>query len=150
MPKFNKVTAELQRIYKKNGRLHPPDVVAAAKNPKSALHAKFTWDNNEAADKYRIWQARQLIAEVWVTIPSTKGEEVTVRAYSALRSDKSGYRHTRDIMAGPELKASLLSQMADDLERVTERYETLKTVSAARKVFDAIEEFTGKRKQTAA
>ena len=150
MPKFNKVTAELQRIYKKNGRLHPPDVVAAARSKSSPLHSRFIWDNNEAADKYRIWQARQLIAEVWVTIPSTKGESVTVRAYNALRSDKNGYRHTRDIMAGPELKASLLSQMAEDLERVTERYETLRTVAAARKVFEVIEEFTGKRKSEAA
>lgn len=150
MSKPNTVTSELHRIYKKNGRLHPPDVVAAARNPDNPLHSRFTWDDTAAADAYRIWQARQLIAEVWVTIPNSKGGTYTVRAYNALRSDGTGYRHTRDIMAGSELKAALMAQMAEDLERVTERYEALRSVASARKVFEVVDEYVGSRKESLA
>lgn len=43
----------LQAIYDKNGRLTPQLVVNAAKNPKSALHSRFEWDDTKAAARYR-------------------------------------------------------------------------------------------------
>ena len=42
--------------------LHAEDVVAAARDPLSPLHSKFQWDDSKAAHRYRLWQARQIIA----------------------------------------------------------------------------------------
>lgn len=145
--KIDAVAREMRRLYRENGGvLHPPVVVDAAKDPSSALHKFFTWDDTEAAEQYRLQQARQLIARVHVVIPASRGGTTNVRAYHALRSEQSGYRHTRDIMAGPELRESLLSQFASDLERLTERYDCLRSVARAKTLFVAIEEFCGKRK----
>jgi hypothetical protein len=46
--------AELRQIEQKaGGVLQPESVVDFARNPKTALHGAFTWDDTEAARKYR-------------------------------------------------------------------------------------------------
>lgn len=146
--KFDKVAKELRRLYRESGnRLHPPEIVEVASDPESVLHPCFNWDDTEAAVAYRLIQARQLIASVKIVIPSSRGGTTKVRAYHALRSERNGYRHSRDIMAGPELRESLLSQLANDLERVSERYECLRKLAHAKTLFTVIEEFVGKQKE---
>ena len=52
----------LEHIAKQNkGKIKPSAVVSDAKDKSSVLHNYFTWDNTEAAEKYRIQQARELI-----------------------------------------------------------------------------------------
>lgn len=150
MPKFDSVARELRSIYQKNGRrLHPEAVVEAARDPESVLHSHFTWDDTEAADQFRLLQARKLIATVRITIPSRGDERVVVRAYHALRAERKGYRHTKDIVASKDLRNALLSQLAADLERIKTTYESMRDLSAAKKVFDVIEEFIGQQKEMA-
>lgn len=56
------IVTELIEIYEKNGDvLRPEDVVEFARNPKTALHKEFTWDDSEAARQYRLHQARRVI-----------------------------------------------------------------------------------------
>lgn len=151
MAKFDNVAREMRRIYNRHkGRLRPPHVVEAARDPDSPLHKFFTWDDTEAAVAYRLQQARQLIATVQISLPAGGGRTMTVRAYHALRSERAGYRHTKDIMSGPELRESLMQQLANDLERVQERYDVLRKVASAKKLFDVIAEFCGKQKEAAA
>ena len=49
-----------------DGRLTPAIVVAAAVDPASPLHDKFTWDDSKAAIKHRENEARALIRTVRV------------------------------------------------------------------------------------
>jgi hypothetical protein len=44
-----------------DGKLRPPDVVNAARPEESPLHSHFEWDDSEAAEEYRLYQARYLI-----------------------------------------------------------------------------------------
>lgn len=37
-----------------DGRLTPAEVLEEARNPESPLHDQFTWDDTEAAEKYRL------------------------------------------------------------------------------------------------
>lgn len=68
------VGEELERIRKENGgELKPADVIAAAKPKSSPFHDAFTWENEEAAIGYRLWQARQLIKSVSFVVQ--KGNE---------------------------------------------------------------------------
>jgi hypothetical protein len=56
------VTSELNRLAKKHkGRLTPEIVIEAAKDPESPLHDQFDWDDDTAAHKWRLAQARALI-----------------------------------------------------------------------------------------
>lgn len=150
-PKLDPVAQELRRIYRTSGnRIRPPDVIAAARSPSSVLHGHFTWDDSKAAEEFRLIQARRLIATVRITIPSSSAKPVIViRAYHALRSEQSGYRHMKDIVDAPDLLESLVAQFASDLERLTERYQAIRSTADARRVFDVIEEFCGKQKEAA-
>lgn len=59
---------ELDKIEKTNGKLTPKDVVDEARSVSSPLHEVFDWEDNEAAEKWRIQQARQLINHITVEI----------------------------------------------------------------------------------
>lgn len=56
---------------KNDGRITPEEVVAAAEDPSSPLHAEFLWDDTAAAKQHRLNQARALIRSVQVVISTT-------------------------------------------------------------------------------
>lgn len=135
--KCDKITQELRFLYEKNGgNLNPVTVVEAAKNPKSALHNKFEWNNTKAAHEYRLWQARQLIR---VSIEYLEdGKEVPTRVFVSLKSDRTnniGYRSMVDVMSDKQMRSELLSDALDELERIKLKYARLRELS---EVFSAI------------
>lgn len=75
------VVRELKRIEKEAGVITPATVIEQARSEHSPLYPFFTWDNDEAARKFREWQARVLISCVKVTFKDSDGEELTVRAF---------------------------------------------------------------------
>lgn len=77
---IQKITVALQSIEKKFGCVTPNVVVKAAAAADSPLHKFFEWNNGAAATKYRLWQARQLIAKVYV-IDNDRPEIGPVRAF---------------------------------------------------------------------
>lgn len=86
---LNKKTAivvgrELLAIQKSQGVIKPETVVKSASNPQSPLHRFFNWDNDDAAQKYREWQARQLIGAVHVIVVGDESKPA-VRAFVNVR-----------------------------------------------------------------
>ncbi len=131
MDKVNEARlAELREIERKNGGvLQPEAVVDFARNPKTALHAAFEWDNSEAARKYRLEQARQLI-RVTVEIEPHTGQEM--RAYVAIREDRyeeGGYRHLPTMMRKESGRQSVLATALWELEAFEKKYKELKELS---------------------
>lgn len=95
-----------------NGVVTVDMVIDAAKNEDSPLHSHFEWDNDKAAENYRRWQARALIARCKITIASSEGVEV--RAFVSLTQDRTsggGYRMTTDVIGDDDLSAELLLDM---------------------------------------
>jgi len=87
----NAIREELQALVS-NGRLNPEDVVEAARNPNSSLHTYFTWDDTEAAESYRLQEARALIRRVKVNVIRT--DDAIVRVPSFVRSSQGkGYQN---------------------------------------------------------
>ena len=76
----------LQAIYDEHNALTPALVVAAAVDPEHELHERFEWDDTEAARRFRLAQAGQIIRTVSVRVD--RGEDVKpiqVRAFIAAR-----------------------------------------------------------------
>ncbi len=96
--KFKGVTPEsakkeLDRIEKKYGKITPFFIIEAAKPKDSLLHDCFEWDNDQAAHQFRLRQARQLIANIEVSIISD-GKERKIRAYEIVhRPDGNQYKN---------------------------------------------------------
>lgn len=143
--KDEKVIGELKRIEAENGILQAEKVVEAARPKKSILHNYFTWDNNEAAERWRIYQARNLIRIVVQVIPGSD-EKKTVNVFASLTSDRTeeggGYRSIVNILSDAGMKRQLLQDALEDMKRFEERYESLKELAeifaAFKKVRDGL------------
>ena len=68
---------ELMDLYENTGELTAKAVVAKARNPKSAMHSKFEWDDSVASEKYREAQAYRLINRYQIKVIRT-GQEIPV------------------------------------------------------------------------
>lgn len=124
---------ELELIRKKHdGVLKPADVVDFARNPATALHERFEWNNTKAADEYRLWQARELIRVV-VKVADDK-ETIPLRLYCSLSEDRQndggGYRLVADVMRSAQMRASLLRQAEQDMVRFQHKYHQLQELAS--------------------
>lgn len=135
---MNPVKKELETIRQKNGGILDPEaVVEFARNPKTAMHSKFDWDDSSAGQKYRLWQARSII-NVYVEILPQSTE--SVRAYVSLPSDRKqggGYRALVDVLSNEDHRAELLGQALSEARLFQRKYQQLKELSP---VFAAIED----------
>jgi len=120
------VLAELESIRQRHGGiLKAEDVVDFARNDKTALHAKFDWDDGEAAEKWRLMQARQVIR---VHVKIYPREKQQVRAYVSMVADRKkggGYRSTEEVLRIQELREQLLYQAHREMKAFVSRYEHL-------------------------
>ncbi len=105
----------LDHIYQRNGKVTPELLVREAKNPRSAVHKYFEWDNNKAAEKYRLRQAMDMIiASKFVALlqSAAKHEPAAVVAISqapvvrrflpALRGE--GFKMRKEVLSETELR----------------------------------------------
>jgi hypothetical protein len=119
---------ELESIREKNPRgvLTPRAVVDAARSRTSHLHDCFQWDDTRAADEYRLYQARHVIAEFVVYLDGgTKGDPV-VPFYLSLPNDRKiaggGYRPTTTVMNNRQLRRQLLQEIRTDFDSFHSRW----------------------------
>lgn len=141
------ISAELKRIAKQHGGLlRPADVVEAAKSKTSPLHGKFEWNDGEAAQRYRLWQARELI-RVTVEYLGPADEQMLTRVFVSLTPDRKdgGYREISAVMSDSQQRRQLLSDAMDEMERFREKYAGLKELA---EVFAAMRK-VGRKKAAA-
>jgi hypothetical protein len=109
--------------------LHPDSVVKHAADPNSALHARFTWDNDRAAHLHRLEEARALIMRVRVQIqPRPTDPPIAVRAFVSLGNDRiagGGYRTIEAVMSDPQLRSEMLRTALMELRVLQTRYQHL-------------------------
>lgn len=128
---------ELQALYARHGVLRAEDVVEFARNPKTALHSAFTWDDGAAAREWRLLQARNII-RVHVTVLDGAQEEY--RVWVSLESDRKqaggGYRALVDVMGDAKMRRQLLQQAQHDFKAWQRKYQQLRELEP---VFAAME-----------
>lgn len=123
---------------RKRGLLKPEDVIERARDPKSILHERFTWDDGDAAHQYRLIEARNLIR---VHVLHEVKDAGPVPVYVSLTIDRAnaggGYRKLSSVMRNREWREQLLSDALTQLQNVQAKYRHLKKLD---KVWDAIDE----------
>jgi hypothetical protein len=137
MTKREQVQEELEEIAQQhNGILYPADVVEFAKDENTALHNHFEWDDSEAAQHYRLWQARQVI-RIHVTVLEEAKQET--RLFVSVKSDRvngGGYRFTADVMSDVERRRELLKEAGQSFNFWRKKYQELKELVP---VFEAMD-----------
>ena len=124
------IRKELEAIQKRNrGLLRPADVVEFAADPNTALHSQFTWDDDEAAIRWRLHQARNVIR---VHVQVIENDSPPVKVWVSLTEDRragDGYRSTVDVMADESRRERLLEQARRDMELFAAKYSNLTELS---------------------
>lgn len=139
--------AELKSVAKHHGGiLQAADVVEFARNPKTALHSIFEWNDGKAAELYRMEQARQLL-RVTVELISVRNEDMSVRVFfspggNRKGDDNGGYQVTARLLESKEGRAAILETAIGELEAFKEKYSFLSELCD---VFAAIKRARRKR-----
>jgi hypothetical protein len=128
------VGVELQRMIGQAGHLTPEAVVNEARSEDSPLHTFFEWDDDIAAEKYRLVQARTLIRIVREEIgEEDDGEPKYVRAYVSARHvgrEETGYLATREVLQSPVSEAILLRSLKREITGLQKKYGHLQEFGA--------------------
>lgn len=145
------IVAELRRIAEENGgTLKPSDVVEAARSEDSPLHSQFEWDDDTAAEQWRLHQARNLINRVVVQYEAPGREPINAQVFVSLTTDRNkhgeGYRVMADVMSDAEHRAQLLADAKNDMIGFKTRYRSLTELAD---VFMAIDRAVEERETVA-
>jgi hypothetical protein len=120
-----RVRDELSIIRSRHAAITPDDVLAFAENPETALHTQFNWDDSEAAHKYRLWQARQLLRAYITVVDRGDGEKAPSRAFvSVQKSEVSerGYVPTQEILSDTERRRDLVIAQVERISSILKSY----------------------------
>jgi hypothetical protein len=140
------IHAALAAIAEANGGyLSPANVVESARNPDSVLHDEFEWDDENAAESYRLAQAGALIRRVKFNLVKVgqKSKKITIEATRAFqsrpsqRTENGGYESITAIMADPEKREELVTQVLKELSAYRKRYSDLLALSH---IWEAVDE----------
>ncbi len=118
----------LAEITEKNGgRLTPNHVVDAARSSNHPLHQHFEWNDAQAAEAYRLDQARSIIRVVRVV--DDEARDGTSRAFMSI-NDNNGqaYRSITEVKSSAELQMALLRQADRELEAFQRRFREMSDV----------------------
>lgn len=110
-----------------DGHLTPQATVEAARDPQSPLHPHFEWDDQVAADAYRLDQARHLIRLIRV---SDDTRETDPPAFMSVNEGKAGtsYRTIGDVLNSVSLQDAVLKAAERDLLAFEQRYKRLEDI----------------------
>lgn len=146
----DEIRKELTAIATQKAGLTPKTLLEVAQDPKSTLHAYFTWDDTEAAGKYREFQAYELIRRVKVTIETADAKDITVRAFwpvkhleadGTINAGRPGsYLPLADAMRSENALSQIIAAAKSELRAFSVKYRQLERVCELSNVFAAIEE----------
>ena len=116
----------------------------AEEHPDSELHKCFTWDNDIAAGRWRIQEARLIQQNLKIQVLKNDNSDAKpsmVRAFYRTDSSQSaGYKETVRIIKNKDDYAGLLAVARAELKRFEEKYRILSNEELLKPIFDLIAE----------
>jgi hypothetical protein len=136
------IVDELRRLAaRKGGELRPIDVVDAARLKRSPLHDQFDWDDTEAAERWRLHQARNLLRVVVAFEPVDEDKRIECRVFISLTPDREsgvGYRVMHTVLSDPEQRKQLLDDARAEMKRFITKYRKLDELAAVFAAMDKL------------
>lgn len=135
------VGEHIEMLRKKfRGELTPQDVLDDARNNNSPLHSFFEWNDGEAAEAYRLQQARGLIRAVVAVYVSDDKPAVRQKAYVHIAEKGAPhYRETSHAMSQTKTRELVLKRAWSELQAWKTRYRDLKEFSSFIDIIDTID-----------
>lgn len=116
----------------------PQEIVEKARDEATELHKCFEWDNEIAAEKYRVYEARQLTRHLVIEEPEPQeGEQEKPPVRFFLQTvNSTGYKPTETIYRNRDEYRDLLDTAKAELKAFQRKYSRLKELDG---VFEAID-----------
>lgn len=129
-----------EEIHEIGDEISPEQIVEKARNESTELHKCFDWDNDVAADKWRITQARTIMRQLVVVRQEPEKDEPSepVRVFMVTNTN-STYKPLEVILSKPDEHAALLDRALNELVAFKNKYRIL---SELKDVFDVIDRIT--------
>lgn len=129
----NDAYKELEDIKETNGGvLRPQDVVSRAANKQNPLHTGFEWNDDKAADKWRLHTARNLIRAIQIVRPETRDQQsvsvyhnITKETPDEVEPKKRVYMSIDDILKDPAAREAMLRKSFNEAVNFRKNYFTL-------------------------
>lgn len=132
---------ELQRIEQKHGEITPRILLDESTPEDAVMHPCYEWDDEKAADKYRLWQSRNILSCLVVTYERQEEPEpkkIEVRAYQNVSDERNGRFISIDkVLESTTTKTIMLQNAMKELGAFRKKYGDLLELSS---VFAAIDE----------
>lgn len=132
--------SEIRALANAEGLVTCEAVVERARDPRSPLHSHFTWDDTEAAAKFRLVEAAVLIRRLKVHVTPVQGQApLQVRAFVSLGTDRvegGGYRMLQSVLSDADMKKAMLRTARAELNSFLRKYRSIEELSS---VVSAIE-----------
>lgn len=121
--------ADAQKVAKEladmGDEIAPSEVVDKARDETTELHKCFEWRDDIAAEKYRIYQARQLMCTLVVVEQEKKDTQEPVRLMFKTKANE-GYKPISLIMQEQDEYKALLNRAYQELAAFKQKYKILK------------------------
>ena len=121
----NKCYEEIQEI---GDEVRPEQVLDKAKDESSELHKCFDWNDSSAAEKYRLFQAKQVINHLIVVHRDEDEKQEPVQFRVMLKNERtkeSGYKQTIIMVQDEDEYKKLLEQAYAELHSFKQKYQCL-------------------------
>lgn len=118
--------------------VRPEEIVDKARDESTELHKCFEWDDTKAAEKYRVYQARQIVCHLIVREVNDEPQKREVRFFYKT-DNQEGYKPVSYIMRNEDEYHKLLDRALTELKAFQRKYSTLKELDG---LFEAINELT--------
>ena len=115
-------------IENRDGVCSPEAYVEFAEPETSPIHDAFTWDDSEAGRKYRLWEARQMLA---VIVEYYKDQQGTPKSVIAIvevggeKVEKRGYVSFQRAMETPNYYRQVLDEAIRNIRKWQTDYKQL-------------------------
>jgi len=113
----------------------PEDIVDAARDESTELHKCFTWDDTEAAERWRKQEARDIVCKLVITEENKPNDKPEIRVFYKVE-DGEGYKPTEFVVKHDDEYAKLLERAYAELRAFKIKYSCLKEL---REIFDLID-----------
>lgn len=138
-PGFGLFKADAQKVAEEimslGDDVKPEQIVERAKDVGSELHKCFEWDNEKAAEKFRLSQARQIIHHLVIKDSVDKPDSAPIRLMHKT-DDAEGYKPFSLIMKDPDEYSKLLNRAMAELRAFKAKYHSLSELDAIMALID--------------
>lgn len=117
----NEVGKELEKL---GDNLTPDNVLEVAKDESNVMHNMFEWDDTVAGQKYRLWQARNIISNIRVNIISDDSQKRKIRAFVTTKKE-TVFEPIEKVVKDTDRYAILLNNAYRELNYIKYKYDTL-------------------------